>query len=112
MKLYGLDENKTVMIDYFEKGEHPYMVLSLNTSGLLQLNFDWPKSLKSKGVFFIKKNPRDAIAKDTPAQTIKNLFFYGDIGMSPVDHFAGFVDDVSLITVCSNIFLFFIVGLR
>lgn len=91
MKLYNLEDNKQLIMDYFEKPELFCLLINANSAGVLSITYDWPTGLKTKSCYFIKKS-RDPIAKDTTQ--IRNLLLYGDLADSPVDQLSAFVDEV------------------
>lgn|SRR6218665_1793737 len=89
-KMYALDENKQMCLDFFEKGEQSNLIISTNSAGGLTLSNEWPTSLKSKAIYFVKKS-KEPVPKDMPA---KNALLYGDISYSPIDQLSAFVDEV------------------
>ena len=97
-KMYSLDENKQMFIDFLDKPDNLYLLVFPNSSGVLNVSFDWPGMLKNKACFFVKKS-KDAISKD-PTLFRKSLG-YGDLASSPVEQFSGFIQDV-----CINFTLF------
>ena len=90
-KLYGTDEGKATFNEFFEKPERPALVFLTTAAGALQAQFEWPSALKSKGCYFIKKNIREGVGKDT---NLRVAFLYGDLSPSPIDQLAVFVEDV------------------
>jgi dynein heavy chain len=90
-KMYGTDECKQQLLDFFEKNDITSLIMILNPSGSLQPVFEWPAQLKGgKACYFVKKN-REVIGKDA---NLKNALLFGDMSYSPVDQFSTFVDEV------------------
>lgn len=96
-KMYGLEENKQLFMDFFEKPEILTFIVSANAGGGLSVSTQWPEKLKTKACYFVKKG-REAVTKDTPMRT---ALIYGDLSYSPVDQLAAFVDEV-LVPLLSN----------
>ena len=90
-KMYGLEENKQLFMDFFEKPEILQFIVSANPAGGLSVSTQWPDKLKTKACYFVKK-AKEAINKDTP---MRNSLLYGDLSYSPVDQLSAFVDEVS-----------------
>lgn len=89
-KMYGLDENKQMFMDYFEKSELQTLVLVAPSSGSLVVQFEWPSNPKAKCCYFVKRS-KDPITKDT---NLRTALLYGDLGYSPLDQLSAFVDEV------------------
>ncbi|KAL8567548.1 hypothetical protein ACOMHN_054362 [Nucella lapillus] len=96
MKMYNIEENKQIFMDFFEKPDIFALLLIASSSGSLNVQIDWPKSPKNKTCYFVKKS-RDSIAKDN----IRNQLLYGDMSQTPLDQLSAFVDEV-LVPLLSN----------
>ena len=94
-KMYSVDENKQMFLDFFEKSDHPSLMVSLNSSGNLMVSFTWPSALKSKACYFVKKT-KEAVQKDA---SIRNVLFYGDLSYTPIDQLSAFVDEVCRVII-------------
>ena len=90
MKLYNVDENKQMILEFFEKPEHPTLLITQGGGGNLSVGFNWPTQLKSKAVYFIKKG-KENVAKDA---NLRTALLYGDLSYSPMDQLSAFVDEV------------------
>ena len=90
MKLYNVDENKALFLEFFDKPERPHILITANQSGVLSVSYDWPTQLKSKACYFIKKG-RENVGKDA---VLRNVLLYGDLSYSPMDQLSAFVDEV------------------
>ena len=90
-KMYGLDENKQLFLDFFEKSELQSLILIAASSGSLVVQYDWPANPKAKCCYFVKRT-KDPITKDS---NLRIAFLYGDLGYSPLDQLSAFVDEVS-----------------
>lgn len=91
-KMYGLDENKQIIHDLFDKAECQILVIQYTTSGSLQPTTTFPNVLKNKSCYFIKKR-REPLPKDT---ILRDAIMYGDLSTSPVDQLSAMVDEVCL----------------
>lgn len=89
-KMYGVDENKQIIHDFFDKAENQILVLQYTTSGSLLPTTTFPNVLKNKSCYFIKKR-REALPKDT---ILRDAIMYGDLSTSPVDQLSAMVDEV------------------
>ena len=89
-KLYGVDENKQLFMDFFEKQDVLQLIVAANAAGGLAVSTQWPDKLWTKACYFVKKQ-KEAITKDTPYRT---SLIYGDLSYSPVDQLSAFVDEV------------------
>ena len=90
-KLYSLDENKQMIMEFIEKPEIPCMLILVNAAGGLSVQLEWPSALKQKACYFIKKG-REAISKDV---ALRSAIHYGDLSYAPMDQLSAFVDEVS-----------------
>ena len=89
-KLYSLDENKQMFIDFYEKSDHQSLIVSQNTAGNLLVSFTWPSALKSKACYFVKRT-KETIQKDA---AIRRMLLFGDLSYTPIDQLSAFVDEV------------------
>ena len=94
-KMYSVDENKQMFMDFFEKPEVLTLLVVGNAAGSLQPSFDWPAQNKNKACYFVKKSSQ-AVGKDA---AIRNVLLYGDLSYAPMDQLSAFVDEV-----CYDIF--------
>ncbi|XP_066093696.1 dynein axonemal heavy chain 17 isoform X2 [Saccopteryx bilineata] len=99
-KMLGAEENLTLFTEFFEKTDVLVLVLTLNPTGMILPCLGFPVSLKSKGLYFIKKKPGN-ITKDN----CKEALIYGDISTTPVDQLIAIVEEVlySLLNQSKNI---------
>ncbi|XP_025715360.1 dynein axonemal heavy chain 17 isoform X2 [Callorhinus ursinus] len=99
-KLIGAEENMALFTEFFEKPEVLVLVLTLSPAGMIIPCLGFPASLKSKGVYFIKKG-RENISKGT----YKDRLIYGDISPAPVEQLIAVVEEVlySLLNQSENL---------
>lgn len=90
MKLYGVEENKQMILDFFEKPEHLNLVIFSTAGGGLSVALEWPAQLKQKACYFVKKG-KENVSKDQP---MRSSVLYGDLSYSPIDQLSAFVDEV------------------
>ena len=90
-KMYSLEENKQIFMDFFDKPDTLQLVVCQAPGGGLAPTNDWPTTLKTKACYFVRKG-REAVQKDTP---MRNQILYGDLSYSPIDQLSAFVDEVS-----------------
>uniref|UniRef100_A0A4X1UMY0 Dynein axonemal heavy chain 17 n=1 Tax=Sus scrofa TaxID=9823 RepID=A0A4X1UMY0_PIG len=88
-KMVSVEENMGLLTEFFEKPDVLVLVLALSPAGTISPCLGFPASLKSKGLYFIKKRP-DSISKDN----YKDRLVYGDIGPAPVDQLIAVVEEV------------------
>ncbi|XP_039082400.1 dynein heavy chain 17, axonemal [Hyaena hyaena] len=88
-KMIGAEENMALFTEFFEKPDALVLVLTLNPAGLIIPCLGFPASLKSKGVYFIKKGPWN-ISKDA----YKSQLLYGDISPTTVEQLIAIVEEV------------------
>ncbi|ESO12478.1 hypothetical protein HELRODRAFT_155577 [Helobdella robusta] len=91
-RLYSVEENKQMILDFFEKSDRTSLIFSINISGVLTVSFSWPTTSKTKCVYFFKKS-NEIIGKE-PGWRQKIIF--GDIGQSPIQQFSLFLEEVML----------------
>lgn len=89
-KLIGSEENKQLILDFFEKQEYRQLVISLNSAGALATSYAFPSGQKTKAVYFIKKNPKEAVQKNN----LKRALFFGDLSHEPLEQLSSLVDEV------------------
>jgi len=89
-KMYSVEENKLVIMDFFEKADNMVMILQVG-AGALAVSYGWPESLKSKACYFRRKG-KDLIGKEAD---MKEVLYYGDLSPSPLDQLSSFVEGVS-----------------
>ena len=90
-KMYGLDESRQVFSDFYEKPEVLVLIISQTPGGGLAVSREWPKVLKNKASYFVKKG-KEAIPKDA---VMRAHILYGDLSYSPIEQLSAFVDEVS-----------------
>lgn len=90
-KLIGAEENMALFTEFFEKPDVLVLVLTLNPAGMIVPCLGFPASLKSKGIYFIKKGPEN-ISKDN----YKDRLISGDISPAPVDQLIAVVEEVGV----------------
>lgn len=90
-KMYNLEENKMMFMDFFEKADHMVMIIQAAGGGALSVTYDWPTTLRNKACYFVRKG-KDLIAKDA---NLRNAFYYGDLSYAPLEQLSAFVDEVS-----------------
>ncbi|XP_055971730.1 dynein axonemal heavy chain 17 [Sorex fumeus] len=88
-KMLSSEENVAIFTDFLEKPDTQVLVLTLNPAGLIVPCLGFPASLKTKGVYFIKKVP-ESLRKDT----FKEKLLFGDISPMPVEHLIAVVEEV------------------
>ncbi len=89
-KMYGTEENKILIHEFFEKAESQILVIQYTAAGSLQPAMAFPNVLKNKSCYFIKKR-REPIPKDA---ILRDVIMYGDLSTSPVDQLSAMVDEV------------------
>ncbi|XP_043925655.1 dynein axonemal heavy chain 17-like [Protopterus annectens] len=88
-KCVASEETKQNLLEFFDKKDTKSLVIFLNASGQLVCSLGFPASLKSKGVYFVKKTA-DVVTKDN----MKQLLMTGDLSYSPVEQLIAVVDEV------------------
>lgn len=91
-KMYSLDENKQLFMDYFEKQDLSTLVIIATAAGGLVVQYEWPTNPKAKACYFVKRS-KEPILKDT---VLRNALLFGDLCTSPLDQFHSFVDEVCI----------------
>ncbi|XP_039715555.1 dynein axonemal heavy chain 17 isoform X6 [Pteropus medius] len=99
-KMMSVEENLALFTDFLEKPDTLVLVLTLTPAGMIVPCLGFPASLKSKGVYFVKKKPR-SISKDS----YKDHLLYGDLSPTPVDQLIAVVEEVlySLLNQSENL---------
>ncbi|XP_015211854.2 dynein axonemal heavy chain 17 [Lepisosteus oculatus] len=87
-KFVATEENRLIVYNFFEKADVLVLIISMNQAAQLVANQEFPRSLRNKAVYFIKKN-KEVITKDS----VKNLLV-GDVAFSPVDELITVVEEV------------------
>ena len=100
MKMYNIDENKQLFLDWFDKPDHFSLVIINNAGGSLSVQYEWPTNPKQKACYFVKKS-KDGISRDVP---FRQAVLYGDLSYSPLDQLSAFVDEVSMGLDAKNLF--------
>ena len=54
-KMYGVEENKQLCLDFFDKADVMTLILSINTAGSLVVANEWPSQFKQKAVVILTK---------------------------------------------------------
>lgn len=90
MKMYNVDENKMMFMEFFEKADHMVMVIQAVGGGGIQVQYDWPTNLRNKACYFVRKG-KDLITKDA---NLRNVLYYGDLSYAPLEQLSAFVDEV------------------
>lgn len=93
MKCIGVEENKTLIVEFLEKADHQILVIVANAAGLLTPSYDFPDATKTKVIYFIKKG------KDNVSGDIKTQLMYGDLSYAPLDQLSSFVDEVNFVEI-------------
>ncbi|CAF1439706.1 unnamed protein product, partial [Didymodactylos carnosus] len=96
-KMYGIEENKVMIHDYFDKNESQILVIQFTAAGSLQPSTTFPNILKNKSCYFIKKR-REPTPKDS---SFKETIMYGDLSTAPLDQLSAMVDEL-LIPLLQN----------
>ena len=88
-KMYVIEENKTMILEFVEKAEQNLLVFNMSPAGALTVSYEYPNSFKSKAIYFAKKN-KENITKDA----MKDAVIYGDLSVAPVDQLSAILDEV------------------
>lgn len=91
MKMYSLEENKMMFMDFFEKADNMVFIIQSAGGGALSVAYDWPTTLRNKAVYFVRKG-KELISKDA---NLRNVLYYGDLSYAPLEQLSAFVDEVS-----------------
>lgn len=95
-KMQGNEEYRQKILEFFEKPELDLLVIMQNSGGQLQPLYDFPPSLKTKAVYFAKKEKSINIGKDV----VKSALACGDLSYTPLEQLSVLVEEV-----CSLLFL-------
>ncbi len=98
-KMYGIEDNKIIILEYLEKSDQILLVFILTPAGGLIVTHQYPQQLKGKACYFAKKN-KENIPKDS---NLKEVLIYGDLSYSPLDQLSAILDEVM-----KNLFSIFI----
>src|ERR1700733_2278379 len=63
-KMYGIEENKIMVHEFFDKADIQILVIQFTAAGSLQPAVTFPNVLKNKSCYFIKKR-REALPRDS-----------------------------------------------
>ena len=102
---------------FLDSNEPQSMVISPNIAGHLHIHTDWPSALRNKGVYFVKKEktpiPDDEVIHPGKHhdQTILSpqnfdlceFLAFGDIYPNALDHFCGWVEEVTMVTMMEEV---------
>ena len=88
-KLISQDEMKQQIVDWVEKGDEVNLIMIVQSNGIPQPFYQFPDNLKSKSVYFVKKN-KTALSKDN----FRSQIIYGDLSNSPLEQLSALVDEV------------------
>lgn len=91
-KMYNVDENKQMIMEFFEKADMPCLLISANAAGVLSVTREWPAQLKGKAIYFVRKG-KENLGKDV---NLRNALIYGDLAYNPIDQLSTFVDEVCI----------------
>nr|KAF6455666.1 dynein axonemal heavy chain 17 [Rousettus aegyptiacus] len=99
-KMLSVEEHLAWLMDFLEKPDVLVLVLTLSPAGTIVPCLGFPASLKTKGVYFVKKKPKN-ISKDN----YKDALLYGDLSPTPVDQLIAVVEEVlySLLNQSENL---------
>jgi len=53
-KMYVIEDNKIMCLEFFDKPDAQILVIALNASGFLGVSTEWPTQFKQKAVSIIK----------------------------------------------------------
>ncbi|KAJ9585775.1 hypothetical protein L9F63_002412, partial [Diploptera punctata] len=88
-RLLAFEEQKAAVLDFLNKPEPLILIVLQNNAAQLQAFNSFPVSLKSKGVYFIKRQ-RGPI----PKENISHHIILGDMAVKPIEQLAALVDEV------------------
>ncbi|XP_048467056.1 dynein axonemal heavy chain 17-like [Rhincodon typus] len=88
-KFSGTEENKNLVMNFFNTEDIMILVLYINNAGLLTASLGFPASVKTKGVYFVKKK----MVRITP-ENIRDSLSVGDISNSPVEQLLTVLEEV------------------
>lgn len=96
-KMQGNEEYRQKILEFFEKPELDLLVIMQNSGGQLQPLYDFPPSLKTKAVYFAKKEKSINIGKDV----VKSALACGDLSYTPLEQLSVLVEEI-LVPLLSN----------
>ncbi|XP_043570859.1 dynein axonemal heavy chain 17-like [Chiloscyllium plagiosum] len=88
-KFSGTEENKNLLMDFFNTEDVMILVLYINSVGQLTASLGFPASIKTKGIYFVKKK----MVRITP-ENIRDSLSVGDISNSPVEQLLTVLEEV------------------
>uniref|UniRef100_A0A4W3K7X4 Dynein axonemal heavy chain 17 n=1 Tax=Callorhinchus milii TaxID=7868 RepID=A0A4W3K7X4_CALMI len=88
-KFFSINESRQIVLDFFNTDDIFVLSIYLNNASQLVSSLGFPTSMKSKGIYFVKKTTT-TITKDN----IKKVLMYGDIGSSPVEQLVTVIEEV------------------
>jgi dynein heavy chain len=86
-KMINQEENVVTIKQFLEKKEAEVLVMIINTAGQLQPTPNFPLSIKTKAVYFVKRRP-EAVKKDQ----FFSLVLCGETAALPIEQFAAVTD--------------------
>ena len=92
MKMYAIDDNKSMILEFVDKSEQSIIVFSVMPNGSLMVAYTYPTQMKSKSIFFAKKY-RGNIPKD---ENLKNYLMFGDLSCLPIDQLSALLEEVQI----------------
>ena len=90
-KLINNEENRQMLLEFFDKQDNPQLIISMNSAGALIPSNEFQASSKNKSVYFLKRDKREPIGKDN----FKTALVYGDLSPAPLEQLSALVDEVS-----------------
>lgn len=78
-------------MDFIDKPDKIFMILTVSASGLLTPLTSFPNVLKNKSSYFIKKS-NVALT----AENLRKVLIYGDMSTKPVDELATLIEEVNI----------------
>ncbi|GLH12100.1 putative Dynein beta chain: CLUMA_CG011410, isoform A, partial [Gryllus bimaculatus] len=95
-RLLAVDEQRDQVLEFLNRPDLTVMLVLQNTAATLTIVTGFPASIKSKAVYFIKKNAQ-AVTKDN----MEDLLIPGDIAPKAIEHLACLVEEV-FVPILSN----------
>ena len=89
-KLLSQDEQKQLIVDFCEKGDHVNLVMIVQPNGIPLPFYEFPSTLKGKAVYFVKKG-KIPLSKGK----FRSEMIYGDLSNSPLEQLSALVDEVN-----------------
>ncbi|GFG28503.1 hypothetical protein Cfor_03628 [Coptotermes formosanus] len=88
-RLLSIEEHRTTIMDFLNKPEPMVLIILQNNAAQLLAASSFPVSLKSKAVYFIKRQQGPV-----PKEEISQHIILGDMAMKPIEQLAALVDEV------------------